>query len=175
MQSVSERPSSFVASCFICLNHHLSMQYNRRVITMESNQVSAPGRSGLEGEKLIMATSAVNVQAVAAKGSAAAGNNNNANLLVLVTDPSTGAGVTSLIQADLSVIDQFSLPGQSCGFSSNVTSFNNVGTGAYQLTIATHSVKPPVGGCKWVAGNYLGQVIVKTAAVQGQAAFLLSI
>jgi len=122
-----------------------------------------------------MATSAVDVQAVAAKGSAAAGNNDNADLLVLVTDPSTGAGVTSLSQADFSVIDQFSLPGQSCGFSSNVTSFNNVGTGAYQLTIATHSTKPPAGGCKWVAGTYLGQVIVKTSAVQGQAAFALSI
>lgn len=48
-------------------------------------------------------------------------------------------------------------------------------TGAYQITIATHSATPPPGGCKWVAGDYLGQVMVKSAAVEGQAAFLLSI
>ncbi|HKE29652.1 MAG TPA: hypothetical protein VKB88_45195 [Bryobacteraceae bacterium] len=122
-----------------------------------------------------MATTAVNVQAVASKGAASPGSNANANLLVVVTDPKTGAGVTSLTQSDFAVIDQFSLPGQSCGFSSNITSFNNVGTGAYQITVATHSSSPPPGGCKWVAGNYLGQVIVKSSAVQGQAAFVLSI
>jgi hypothetical protein len=122
-----------------------------------------------------MSTSAVYVQAVAARGAAAAGNNANANILVLVTEPSTGAGVTSLTQADFAVIDQFALPGQVCGFSNNITSFNNVMTGAYQITVATHSTAPPPGGCKWVAGDYLGQVSVKTAVVEGQAAFVLSI
>ena len=122
-----------------------------------------------------MATTAVNVQAVAGKGQAAPGNNANADILVLVTDPKTGAGVTSLAQADFSVVDHFGVPGQSCGFSSNITSFNSVGTGAYQITIATHSASPPPGGCKWVSGQYLGQVIVKTPKVQGQAAFLLLI
>lgn len=120
-------------------------------------------------------TSAVKVQAVAARGSAAAGNNSNANILVLVTDRTTGGGVTTLTQSNFTVIDHFSLPGQACGFSNNITSFNNVGTGAYQLTVATHSTTPPAGGCKWVAGNYLGQVIVKSASVAGQAAFLLSV
>ena len=67
------------------------------------------------------------------------------------------------------------VPGQKCGFSNNITGFNNVMTGAYQITIATHAATPPPGGCKWVAGNYLGQVIVNSAAVRGQAAFLLSI
>jgi len=122
-----------------------------------------------------MAASAVKVQAVAARGAAAPGNNNNADILVLVTDRNTGAGVTSLTQPDFEVVDHFGIPGQVCGFSSNITSFNNVGTGAYQIAVATHSVRPPVGGCKWVAGDYLGQVIVKTATVEGQAAFLLSI
>ena len=84
-----------------------------------------------------MATKAVNVQAEAAKGAAAPGNNSNADLLVLVTDPSTGAGVTSLTKADFTVVDHFSLPGQKCGFSNNITGFNNVMTGAYQITIAT--------------------------------------
>jgi hypothetical protein len=121
------------------------------------------------------ATTAVNVQAVAAQGSAAPGNNSNADILVLVIDPVTGAGVTSLAQGDFTVVDHFGVPGQSCGFSNGITSFNNVGTGAYQITVETHSARPPGGGCKWVAGNYLGQVTVRTAAVQGQAAFLLSI
>ena len=125
--------------------------------------------------KSIMSISAVNVQAVAARGAAAAGNDSNANILVLVTDVSSGAAVTSLTQADFTVVDHFSLPGQTCGFSNNITSFNNVMTGAYQITVATHSTKPPAGGCKWVAGDYLGQVIVKTSAVEGQGAFLLSI
>jgi hypothetical protein len=123
----------------------------------------------------LTSTNAVYVQAVAARGAAAAGNNSNADILVLVTDRNTGAGITSLTQADFTVVDHFGIPGQSCGFSNNITSFNNVGTGAYQITVATHSTKPPAGGCTWVAGNYLGQVIVKTAAIQGQAAFLLSI
>ena len=122
-----------------------------------------------------MATKAVNVQAEAAKGGAAPGNNVNADLLVLVTDPMTGAGVTSLTKADFTVVDHFGVPGQKCGFSNNITGFNNVMTGAYQITIATHAATPPPGGCKWVAGNYLGQVIVNSAAVRGQAAFLLSI
>lgn len=122
-----------------------------------------------------MATTAVDVQAVAGKGSAAPGNNANADILVLVTNPKTGAGITSLAQADFTVVDHFGVPGQSCGFSNNITSFNNVGTGAYQITVATHSASPPPGGCKWVAGQYLGQVIVRTRRVQGQAAFLLLI
>ena len=122
-----------------------------------------------------MATTAVNVQAVAGKGPAAPGNNANADILVLVTDPKTGAGVTTLVQANFTVVDHFGIPGQSCGFSNNITGFNNVGTGAYQITVATHSANPPAGGCKWVPGHYLGQVIVKTVQVQGQAAFALSI
>jgi len=121
-----------------------------------------------------MATTAVNVQAVAARGAAHSGNNSNADILVLVTDAHTGAGIASLVQANFNIVDHFGIPGQTCGFSGNITSFHNVLTGAYQITVATHSVNPPPGGCKWVAGNYLGQVMVKTPAVEGQAAFLLS-
>jgi len=118
---------------------------------------------------------AVDVQAEAAKGAAAQGNNANADILVLVTDSNTGAPIVSLTQSNFTVVDHFGVPGQRCGFSSNVTSFNNVGTGAYQLTVATHSGAPPAGGCKWVGGDHLGQVIVKTAAFAGQSPFLLRI
>ncbi len=114
---------------------------------------------------------AADVQAVATAGSASAGNSAAADVLVLVTDSSTGAAITSLAKSDFTVVDQFGLPGQQCGFSNNITSFNNVGTGAYQIGIATHSTHPPVGGCKWIKGDYLGQVIVKSGSTQGQAAF----
>lgn len=122
-----------------------------------------------------MASHAVTVQAVAARGSASPGNNLNANILVLVTDPITGAAVTNLTQSDFIVIDHFELPGQSCGFSNNITGFNNVMTGAYHIQVATHATNPPAGGCKWVAGDYLGQVMVHTPASDGQAAFRLTI
>jgi hypothetical protein len=122
-----------------------------------------------------MATQAVDVQAVASAGAASAGNNDNADILVLVTDESTGAGVTTLAQADFEIVDHFSLPGQHCGFSSHITAFNNVGTGAYQIQVATHATLPPPGGCTWVKGKYLGQVVITAATVRGQAAFTLSI
>lgn len=118
---------------------------------------------------------AAKVQAVAAQGAAAAGNNADANILVLVTDQNSGAGVTTLAKTDFTVIDQFGLPGQSCGFSNNITGFNNVGTGAYQISVTTNSTTPPEGGCKWIEGDYLGQVIVGSTTVKGQAAFLLAI
>ena len=120
-----------------------------------------------------MATSAVTVQAMAAKGSARPGNNADADILVLVTDQNTGEGVTSLTQADFVVVDHFGIPHQRCGFSNNITNFNNVMTGAYQLNVATHATMPPAGGCKWVEGHYLGQVIVSNSTFNGQAAFLL--
>lgn len=59
-----------------------------------------------------MATKAVSAQAEAAKGGAAARNNANADLLAPVTDPATGAGVTSLTKAHFTVTDHFGVPGQ---------------------------------------------------------------
>jgi hypothetical protein len=115
------------------------------------------------------------VTAVASRGAAAPGNNASASLLVVVTDQATGAGVTTLSKSDFTIIDHFGLPGQQCGFSNDITGFNNVGTGAYQISIATHSTTPPPGGCKWVGGTYLGQVMVKSATVEGQTAFTLGL
>jgi len=117
---------------------------------------------------------ALTVKAVASNGDALAGNNANANILVVVTNTASGAGITTLTKADFAVIDHFSLPGQLCGFSNNITGFNNVGTGAYQINVQTHSVSPPPGGCKWVRGDYLGQVIVKAPGETGQTGFKLS-
>lgn len=116
-----------------------------------------------------MATSsALFVQSHAAQGFAAPGNAEQANFLVVVTDPITGGPITTLIQKNFQIVNHFSIPGQTCGFTNNITSFNNVLTGAYQL-----QVKPK--GCKWVAGDYLAQVIVKAKLSTGQATVKLSV
>ena len=48
-----------------------------------------------------MSPSEINVRGVAARGSAAQGNSADHDILVLVTDPSAGAAVTSLSQTDI--------------------------------------------------------------------------
>ncbi len=77
------------------------------------------------------------VQAQAAQGRAEPGNSH---------DPDTGAGVTDLVEADFQIINHFLITGQTCGFSNNIVSFINVGTGAYQIRVGL-----TVPGCTWVA------------------------
>ena len=111
---------------------------------------------------------ALTVEAQAVAGYAEPDNTSPADLLVLVTNPVTGAAVTKLNQSNFVVIQHFSNPGMSCGFSNNVVTFNNVGTGAYHL-----QVQPK--GCAWAAGEYLLQVMVTSGARRGQAAATLSV
>jgi hypothetical protein len=119
--------------------------------------------------KTALATStALFVQAQAAQGFAAPHNNQPANFLIVVTDPITGVAVTDLVQKNFTIINHFSIPGQTCGFSNQISSFNNVLTGAYQI-----QVKPK--GCNWVAGDYLAQIIVAAKDRNGQATAKLSI
>lgn len=108
------------------------------------------------------------VQAEAGQGFAAPHNNQPANFLIVVTDPVTGAAVTDLIQKNFIIINHFSIPGQTCGFSNNITLFNNVGTGAYHI-----QVKPKT--CNWVRGDYLAQIMVSAKGRNGQATATLSI
>ena len=112
--------------------------------------------------------SALLVQAEAAAGFAAPGNTLPADILVLVTDPVTGQAAANLTQANLVVINHFSHPGQSCGFSNNIVGFDNVGTGAYHVQVA------PVG-CTWSSGDFLLQVLVASGVRKGQAAASLTI
>jgi hypothetical protein len=119
-------------------------------------------------KKAPLSTTALLVQAEAGQGAAAPNNNQPANFLVVVTDPVTGAAVTNLTQKSFTIINHFSIPGQACGFSNNITAFNNVGTGAYHL-----QVKPK--GCNWVSGDYLAQILVATKGSLGQATATLSI
>lgn len=116
-----------------------------------------------------MATStALFVQSHAAQGHAAPGNAEQANFIVVVTDPITGQPITGLTKKNFQIINHYLIPAQACGFTNNFTSFNDVGTGAYQI-----QVKPK--GCKWVAGDYLAQVIVNGKLSSGQATVKLSI
>src|SRR5262245_20242622 len=118
--------------------------------------------------KAASTSTALLVQAVAAQGFAKAHNNQPANFLVVVTDPVTGLAVTGLTQKQFTIINHFSIPGQVCGFSNSIATFNDVGTGAYQI-----QVKPK--GCNWVGGEYLAQIMVATKRSNGQTVASLTI
>ena len=119
-------------------------------------------------KKTFLTSKAMLIQAEAGQGDAAPFNRQPANFLIVVSDPVTGAAVTNLTRRSFGIINHFSVPGQTCGFSNSITSFNNVGTGAYHI-----QVKPR--GCDWVRGDYLSQVIVSSKGRNGQAAATLSI
>jgi hypothetical protein len=118
--------------------------------------------------KAALTSTALLVQAVAAQGFAKPHNNQPANFLVVVTDPVTGLAVTDLTQKQFTIINHFSIPGQLCGFSNVIVTFNNVGTGAYQI-----QVKPK--NCDWVGGVYLAQVMVGAKERNGQTVAALTI
>lgn len=115
-----------------------------------------------------MGSTALLVQCVAGQGFAAAGNNQPADLLVVVTDPITGVAVTNLVKNNFAITSHFSVPGATCGFTGNITAFNNVLNGAYHI-----QVKP--AGCKWVKGDYLTQIAVAATGKNGQTVATLSI
>jgi hypothetical protein len=110
------------------------------------------------------------VQAKAAQGSAAPGNSEPADFLVIVTNHLSGVPITDLDQSNFAIVNHFSIPGQACGFSNNITLFSNVGTGAYAIQVRL--VEP---GCTWVRGDNLAQVIVTAGSRRGQAVATLSI
>jgi len=113
-------------------------------------------------------STALFVQAQAGQGFAAPHNNQPANFLIVVTDPITGVAVTDLVQKNFIMVNHFSIPGQTCGFSNQISFFNNVLNGAYHI-----QVKPK--GCNWVTGDYLAQIIVSAKDRNGQATAKLSI
>lgn len=114
-----------------------------------------------------MATNLLCVQLATTQHFAAALNNQPADLLVLVADGLTGQAIVGLVKKNFAVIDHFSVPGASSGFSGNFT-VKDIGTGAYQL-----QVKPKTG--TWVRGDYLVEVTVSTPSARGQAAGAVSI
>jgi hypothetical protein len=116
-----------------------------------------------------LSENALQVQVATSQGFAAPGNSLPANFLVVVTD-SRGVPVTNLVQADFFISNQFTLPGQSCGFSNNIVSFTNVLNGAYRIQVDL--VLP---GCTWVEGDYLAYVTVTQGVKRGQAPCTLSV
>ncbi|MDZ4401622.1 hypothetical protein [Prosthecobacter sp.] len=91
----------------------------------------------------------------ASAGSAASGNTHPANIMVLVS--SGGWPVTDLTKDHFTLMEYFEVPGQQSPFSNNITSFRNVGTGAYLLQVK------PINGTPWRSGHHLAQILVSSA------------
>lgn len=123
--------------------------------------------------KVVMKTgtnggTALTIAAQASAGAAANGNTHPANILVLVS--SSGWPVTDLTKDHFTLMEYFEVPGQQAPFSNNITSFRNVGTGAYLLQVR------PINGAPWRTGHHLAQILVSSADDrQGQAAVKLII
>ncbi len=127
----------------------------------------------LTAPKLVMKTGAsgaasLTVAAQASAGAAVNGSTHPANILVLVS--SSGWPVTDLTKDHFTLMEYFEVPGQQAPFSNNVTSFRNVGTGAYLLQVK------PINGAPWRSGHHLAQILVSSADDrQGQGAVKLII
>ncbi len=113
-------------------------------------------------------TSALTIAAQSSAGAAANGNSHPANILVLVS--SGGWPVTDLTKDHFTLMEYFEVPGQQAPFSNNITSFRNVGTGAYLLQVK------PINGAPWRTGHHLAQILVSSSDDrQGQGAVKLII
>lgn len=111
---------------------------------------------------------ALTIAAQASAGAAANGNTHPANILVLIS--SSGWPVTDLTKDHFTIMEYFEVPGQQAPFSNNITSFRNVGTGAYLLQVR------PINGAPWRTGHHLAQILVSSSDDrQGQAAVKLII
>ena len=111
---------------------------------------------------------ALTIAAQSSAGAAANGNSHPANILVLVS--SSGWPVTDLTKDHFTLMEYFEVPGQQAPFSNNITSFRNVGTGAYLLQVK------PINGAPWRTGHHLAQILVSSSDDrQGQGAVKLII
>ena len=133
----------------------------------------APPPQSPAAPKLVMKTGAggaasLTVAAQASAGAAVNGSTHPAHILVLVS--SGGWPVTDLTKDHFTLMEYFEVPGQQAPFSNNVTSFRNVGTGAYLLQVK------PINGAPWRTGHHLAQILVSSADDrQGQGAVKLII
>lgn len=118
--------------------------------------------------KVVMKTGAggaasLAIAAQASAGASANGNTHPANILVLVS--SGGWPVTDLTKDHFTLMEYFEVPGQQAPFSNNITSFRNVGTGAYLLQVK------PINSAPWRSGHHLAQILVSSSDDrQGQGA-----
>lgn len=145
-------------------------------MNLKSKAIRVAARLGLAALILtasssIASAAGVRVRAVAARGAAQAGNAAWADLLVLVTDPTTGLGVNSLGQADFALRDHGTATGSMCGFTAGIASFTQVTAGYYNLRIRLRTDLVPA--CTWVAEDYLGSIRVASSQYIGSDSFLL--
>ena len=139
----------------------------------EAPEPKSAAPSPAPASKLVMKTGAsgavaLTIAAQASAGAAANGNSHPANILVLVS--SSGWPVTDLTKDHFTLMEYFEVPGQQAPFSNNITSFRNVGTGAYLLQVK------PINGAPWRTGHHLAQILVSSADDrQGQGAVKLII
>jgi hypothetical protein len=120
----------------------------------------APVSSPAPAPKLVIskgsapAGTPLTVSTQASAGAAANGNTHPANILVLVS--SGGWPVTDLSKDNFTLMEYFEVPGQQAPFSNNITSFRNVGTGAYLIQVK------PINSAPWRSGHHLAQIIVSS-------------
>jgi hypothetical protein len=69
---------------------------------------------------------------------------------------SGGWPVTDLSKDNFTLMEYFEVPGQQAPFSNNITSFRNVGTGAYLIQVK------PINSAPWRSGHHLAQIIVSS-------------
>lgn len=130
--------------------------------------VSAPAIVKAPVKTAAPASVALTIAAQASAGAAANGNSHPANILVLIS--SGGWPVTDLTKDHFTLMEYFEVPGQQAPFSNNITSFRNVGTGAYLLQVK------PINGAPWRTGHHLAQILVSSSDDrQGQGAVKLII
>ncbi|WP_395739010.1 hypothetical protein [Prosthecobacter sp.] len=133
--------------------------------------VSAPAPAAAKAPAKTTAApgaTALTIAAQASAGAAANGNSHPANILVLIS--SGGWPVTDLTKDHFTLMEYFEVPGQQAPFSNNITSFRNVGTGAYLLQVK------PINGAPWRTGHHLAQILVSSSDDrQGQGAVKLII
>ena len=124
------------------------------------------------GAAIAPAAGVVKVQAVMSQGTAVAGTSSGqAAILVQVNDPATGAAITGLPQANFQVVDQLSLPGQTCSFTNQITSFSEAADGAYEIRVG---LAITARDCAWVRGTYLAGIKI-SGNVQGESIATLTV
>lgn len=119
----------------------------------------------------VVSAAPVNVKAEAGRGAAAAGNQNEAQVVVLVSDPVTGQGINNLVKADFALRHFGSPLGSQCGFTNGITNVVKIDAGVYQIFFRLRT--DLVTSCRWVAEDYIGSIRVVTSQYAGHDGFLL--
>ena len=113
-----------------------------------------PAARLLPGPKGSTTSKALTLSVQTYQATAGNGNTHPANILVVVT--CGGTPITELTKDHFTLMEHFEVPGQTACFSNNITSFRNVGTGAYLIQVK------PINSAPWRSGHHLAQIIVSS-------------